>query len=226
MHEENLWEIKFEHLKHLHKRRAEAIALLLELKHDDVLLDVGCGEGYVTSFFLNQAGFTVGLDVSLRHLKIAKTKLPASSTDFCRGDALNLPFRSACFDKIAVLEVLEHLRRPRICVREADRCAKKNALIVISVPWREKIRHEYNEKLGSHVPKWGHLHSFSERDIVSFLPSPYALIVKKHLPNTDIHKITWLPLIRHLPIRIWLKLNDKLGRIEKGYWVIFKFKKL
>ena len=161
--------------------------------------------------------------MSLKRLKIAKTKLPASNTDFCRGDALNLPFRSACFDKIAVLE---HLRRPGICVREADRCAKKNALIVISVPRREKIRHVRNEKSGNLVPKWGHLRSFSERDIVSFLPSFYALIARKYLPNTDIHKITWLPLIKRLPIRIWLKLNDKLGKIKKGYRVIFKFKKL
>jgi len=226
MHRENLGKIiNFEHLKHLHKRRAEVSALLLEIERDDVVLDVGCREGYVTSFFLDQAGFTVGLDVSLEHLKIAKTKLPASNTDFCRGDASNLPFRSASFDKIAVLEVLEHLRRPGICVREADRCAKKNALIVISVPWREKRRYVRDEKSGSLVPKWGHLHSFSEKDIVSFLPSFYALIVRKYLPNTNIHMITWLPLIKRLPIRIWLKLNDKLGKIKRGYWVIFKFKK-
>jgi len=226
MSNQNLWEIDAEYIKHQHKRRAEVVALLLELKQNDVVLDIGCGEGYITSFLLGQAGFVVGLDVSSDHVKIAKSKLNASNVDFCRGDTSNLPFRPSCFDKITALEVLEHLPNLEMSVEEIDRCAKENAVLVISVPWKEKIPHQRHKKTGRHVPRWGHLHSFDDADIASLLPSYYALVIKKHLPNTYIHLITWLPVLRHLPPRNWLRINDILGKIRKGYWVIYKFKKV
>ena len=230
MSKQNLWECSFEFIKHQQKRRAEVVTLLLEPKRNDVVLDVGCHEGYIMSFFAGQAGFVVGLDVSLDAIKIAKSKLNASNLDFCRGDASKLPFRPSCFDKMTVLEVLEHLPNLEMSVEEIDRCAKENAVLVISLPWKEKIPHlparMPHKETGRLVPRWGHLHSFDDADIASLLPSYYALIIKKHLPNTYIHLITWLPVLRHLPLRNWLRINDILGKIRKGYWVICKFKKV
>ena len=226
MSSQNLWKFGFEFIKHQQKRRAEITTLLLEPKRNDVVLDVGCHEGYLTSFFVGQADFVVGLDISSNAIKIAKSKLSASNLDFCRGDASKLPFRSSCFDKIAVLEVLEHLPNPGMCAEEIGRCAKDNATLAISVPWEEKIPHARHKQSGKLVPRWGHLHSFDDAEMASLLPSYYALVVKKHLPNTYIHLITWLPVLRHLPLRNWLRINDILGKIRKGYWVIYKFKKV
>lgn len=226
MSNQNLWEFSFEFIKHQQKRRAEVTTLLLEPKRNDVVLDVGCHEGYIMSFFVGQAGFVVGLDMSSDAIKIAKSKLSASNLDFCRGDASNLPFRSSCFDKITVLEVLEHLPNLGMGVEEVDRCAKDNAILVISVPRKEKIPYVRHKKSGKLVPRWGHLHSFDDTDIVSLLPNYYTLITKKHLPNTYFHLITWLPILRHLPLRNWLRINDILGTIRRGYWVIYKFKKV
>lgn len=221
MFRQNIWQIKSRFTKHALKRRAEVTALVSELRHSDIVLDVGCRDGYITSFFVGQSGFVVGLDLSLDTLKTAKSKLTTSNIDFCRGDANKLPFRSLCFDKVMALQLLEHLPRLDICIEEIDRCAKNNAILTISVPWKEKI-----PRVKGGIPRWGHLHSFSERGVISLLPNYYTLVARKNLPNAYIDLITSLPILNRLPLKTWLAINDVLGKIKMGYWAIYKFKKL
>jgi len=223
---ENIWQIRSRFVKHAHKIRAEVTAHVSQAGPGDLVLDVGCREGYITSFLVDKCDFVVGLDISREFLKIAKSKLRGSKIDFCQGDATKLPFKSLCFDKIMVLELLEHLTDPRACVKEVDRCAGNDAILTLSLPWKEKIPYVKHKHSGRLVPRWGHLHSFSEKDVVSFLPSYYELVTKKNLPNFYLHVITSLPILNHLPLKTWLAINNALGKINKGYWAIYKFKKL
>lgn len=75
---QNIWELK-DRSAHMQRRRAQTTALYLDLKPNDIVLDLGCTERFVTSF-LARASFVVGIDVSMDSLPIQspwnKMKLP------------------------------------------------------------------------------------------------------------------------------------------------------
>ena len=51
-----------------------------------------------------------------------------------RGDALNLPFPAACFDRVICSEVLEHVNDPGQALAELVRVLKPGGLAALSVP--------------------------------------------------------------------------------------------
>jgi len=210
---QSIWTLKGQ-LWERQKRRAESILLLLNGESKDFILDVGCGDGFMTSFLQGYTNFVVGVDSSSVELKIAKLKLKLPNFHFVRGDACALPFRPSTFNKITILEVLEHLPKPKLCVEEVDRCANDDVVLVVSVPFKEK--------LSEHTSIWGHLHSFKLSDVISFFPENYKVECVIHLPNLPI--ISLSKIFSCFPTNLWLTLNRLLGRIKKGYWVILKLR--
>jgi len=116
--------------RHRQQRRAQVTVFYLNPQKEDVILDVGCAEGFVTSYFL-KADFVIGLELSENSLKIAKQKLGTYNVQFIRADAMAIPIRASSIDKITVLEVLEHLpteSQQRLC-REIDRVLRRGELL-------------------------------------------------------------------------------------------------
>lgn len=97
--EQNIWEIKNAIDKHKHKRRAEVVTFLLELQSNDLVLDVGCSEGYITSFFADQAGFVVGASAPLSRATLyVPSSDPSSTNTFILIDG----FEEVMFSRIFV----------------------------------------------------------------------------------------------------------------------------
>jgi ubiquinone/menaquinone biosynthesis C-methylase UbiE len=59
------------------------------------ILDVACGTGFLTRYL---RGEVTGLDASEKMLKMAQETVPEAT--FIRGDAFNLPFPDASFDRV------------------------------------------------------------------------------------------------------------------------------
>jgi ubiquinone/menaquinone biosynthesis C-methylase UbiE len=208
--------------RHRQQRRAQVITFYLNPQKEDVILDVGCAEGFVTSYFL-KAGFVIGLELSENSLKIAKQKLGADNVQFIRADATAIPIRASSIDKITVLEVLEHLpieSQQRLC-REIDRVLRRGGALIITVPYKEQITYTRCIHCGKLTPVWGHLHSMDEGKVSQLLPQNYALISSYHFPNVEI--VSASTIFQHLPFRFWLLLNNLLGRIRKGYWILLQY---
>jgi ubiquinone/menaquinone biosynthesis C-methylase UbiE len=219
--DQNIWELSGR-ARHRQERRAQVTAFYLRPKESDIILDVGCGEGFITSHFL-KASFVVGLDLSKSSLKIAKQKLKANNVQFIRADATSIPLRESSVDKAVVLEVLEHLpieSQQRLC-REIDRVLKKGGTLIITVPYKEQINYTRCIHCGKLTPLWGHLHSMDEGKVSELLPPNYALVSSCHFPNVEI--VSTSAVFQHLSFRFWLFLNGLLGRIRKGYWVLLKY---
>ena len=68
-------------------------------------LDVACGTAFLTRHL---RGAVVGLDQSEAMLEIARSRAPGF--EFIRGDALNLPFPDASFDRVFTSHFYGHLR--------------------------------------------------------------------------------------------------------------------
>src|SRR5213082_2157396 len=71
------------------------------------ILDVGCCPGYVSATAAERGAIPIGLDFSEEMIAIAKKKFPR--IEFRQGDAQNLPFPDASFDRVVANFALLHL---------------------------------------------------------------------------------------------------------------------
>src|SRR6184192_1010861 len=86
------------------------------------ILDVGCGPGYVSAAAAERGAIPIGLDFSEEMIAIAKQKFPR--IEFRQGDAQNLPFPDASFDRVVANFALLHLANPARACAEAARVLK------------------------------------------------------------------------------------------------------
>jgi SAM-dependent methyltransferase len=69
-----------------------------EVAGNSSVLDVGCGPGYVAAAAAERGATPRGLDFSKEMVTIAQKRFP--HIEFCEGDAQNLPFTDATFDRV------------------------------------------------------------------------------------------------------------------------------
>lgn len=86
------------------------------------VLDVGCGPGYVSAAAMERGAVAQGIDFSKEMVAIAKKMF--SQSEFRVGDAQNLSFADASFDRVLANFALLHLSDPERAMAEACRVLK------------------------------------------------------------------------------------------------------
>jgi SAM-dependent methyltransferase len=147
------------------------------------LLDVGCGGGLFLRMMLERGFRSVGLDFSLDAARVAwrQQAVPA----LC-GTLDRAPLRPGAFTCITMFHVLEHLRDPRVFLREAHRLLVSGGRLVVQVPnagsWQCRLLgHLWN---GMDVPR--HLFDFRDRDLEKLLAGcGFEIIRRKYFSLRD-----------------------------------------
>jgi 2-polyprenyl-3-methyl-5-hydroxy-6-metoxy-1,4-benzoquinol methylase len=162
---------------------------LSELLHNHMpgqMLDVGCGEGYPLQAISFTGNSTRVVAMDLYPEALRSPPLNAFGCDLCCGSIENMPFLNRSFDLVLCLEVLEHLRRPDLALREVRRVCR--GIAVFSVPreplWRflNVVRGAYLRKMGN-TP--GHACHWSRRSFLTFLQSEFHVVqVRSPMPWT------------------------------------------
>ena len=93
-----------------------------KIKSGMMVLDVACGPGYVSDAVRKGGATPKGIDFSEKMIAIAKTTF--SNLSFIQGDAQNLPFEDARFDRVLINFGLLHLSHPEKGCAEACRVLK------------------------------------------------------------------------------------------------------
>lgn len=109
-----------------HKDTFEKSGILAGLASGDMVLDVGCGKGYVSHALADTGKTVVGIDFVMEPLLFAKRKFERGALNglFVRADMFNLPFKDKSFKFAYSLGVLEHNRNIAQPVREMGRVLK------------------------------------------------------------------------------------------------------
>lgn len=120
---------RYDHFLNLDLSKVESFQTIKEwLKGRKRIVDIGCGVGYLTSFWK-----AVGIDNDPQAIKIAKKRFP--KTKFILGDATKkLPFKTNSIDAVVCYNILEHLPdegREKF-FKEAKRVLKKDGLFIAS----------------------------------------------------------------------------------------------
>src|SRR5438552_1205975 len=104
------------------------------------VLDVGAGPGYVSDAAAERGATPIGLDFSKQMVSIAKKMFP--EIEFREGDAQNLPFADATFDRVLANFALLHLSDPERACTEARRVLKTGGRFAFTV-WAEATDNPY-----------------------------------------------------------------------------------
>jgi ubiquinone/menaquinone biosynthesis C-methylase UbiE len=221
MNQQNIWELKGSQLIRQIKR-AEVVKQMLKHSKAKQILDIGCAEGFITNYLSQLQAQVIGIDIDYS-LKIAKNEV--KNADFIQASITHLPFKDGTFEAATLLEILEHLPNAAINkgIAEVNRVLKSGGTLIVSVPYKEKITYTRCIHCGKLTPLWGHIQSFDENKLKSLLPQNYAQIEKKHIPNIEL--LSCQRIFGIFPLQIWLIINNILGLIRKGYWIILKYKK-
>jgi SAM-dependent methyltransferase len=127
------------------------------------VLDVGCGEGVLTSEWAERLGERriVGIDLDDPKLRAEWEKRSRPNLEYRAEEATRLSFGDGEFDMATAIEVLEHVPEPEQTLAEMARVAERRLLV--SVPrepiWRmvNMARGAYWKSLGNtpgHVNHW------------------------------------------------------------------------
>lgn len=115
------------------------------------LLDVGCGSALVADLLADLDGHYVGTDLAHHHLVYALSKPRPDDVRLRRSvlaaDAERMPVADASVDVVVWSEVIEHLVRPELAVREIARVLRPGGTLVMTtnnaseVPLRSPLSH-------------------------------------------------------------------------------------
>ena len=103
--------------------------LLCKIHSDNKLLDIGCGTGHWTEFFINRGYKVTGVDSSEEMLKIAKGK--NLDAEFILGNSGNLQIEDESYSIIITITMLEFVGNQEISIQEMYRILKKGGWLIV-----------------------------------------------------------------------------------------------
>jgi SAM-dependent methyltransferase len=180
----------------------------LRVQPGDRLLDAGCGEGRHCFGALERGARVVGLDLDRPSIDAGAGRLRERAGELdslgamLQGNAFQLPFPDASFDRVICSEVMEHVHDFRGAARELARVTRPGGTVAVTIPTATsehlylRLGDEYFESPG------GHIRIFRPRDLAEGLAAagfatlscgfahglhtPYwVLRSAMHLPDAD-----------------------------------------
>ncbi len=149
----------------------------LNLQPGHRFLDLGAGAGRHSFEALKRGAITTSLDYSPNDLPNVKNLMWAmvdggevdadAHFGVIRGDALNLAFDDASFDRIIISEVLEHIADDRAALAEVMRVLKPGGILAATVPaWGpEKICWALSAEYHAPLSEGGHVRVYTETEL-------------------------------------------------------------
>lgn len=133
----NLWTLSKRHNRYFQDMiRYDRILKNLP-KQPQKILDLGCGDGYLSFLMAQQGHQVVSLDLSLNRLKKFRDIAREYGIEQKIGDVKQTGLKDQSFDVIVTSEVLEHIEGYPAVLLEAARLLKANGVLIITVPHDE-----------------------------------------------------------------------------------------
>ena len=130
-------------------RMLHVAADIAQLSGRETVLEIGCGNGELTSVLAQRSRFVAVVDTSTRALEATRAACAAQgfgNVDFLEGDARRLPIESGSFDVVYIHMLLHHVISAQQVLAEARRVLKPGGCVVVTeimpsnVPAQQRIQ--------------------------------------------------------------------------------------
>jgi ubiquinone/menaquinone biosynthesis C-methylase UbiE len=117
----------------LSQRHRKALEYL-QVRPGEAILDIGCGRGELLRACNERGGNSVGIDYSSAAIRISRHG--QDNIALIQASATALPFREETFDKVIMLDIVEHLSLDDlfIALRDVKRVLKNQGQVLIHTP--------------------------------------------------------------------------------------------
>jgi SAM-dependent methyltransferase len=140
------------------ERRAILARELRRLPSRGLVLDIGAAAGGNTAVLRKHGWQAVAVDYSEAAVAIGKTRGVAA----IRADARRLPARSAAFDLVTALDVLEHVEEDYLLAGEIRRTLRPGGTALIAVPCDMTLWSAHDDAVG-------HFRRYSRETLTSLI---------------------------------------------------------
>ncbi|HEX6150016.1 class I SAM-dependent methyltransferase [Nocardioides sp.] len=121
-------------------RVVERLLDAAEVDHDEHVLDVATGPGYVAAAAMGRGAHVVGVDIAAAMVTLARTLRP--EIEFRQADAERLPFAEDSFDAVLGNFLILHVGSPERVIAELTRVLRPGGRVALStwdVPERARL---------------------------------------------------------------------------------------
>jgi SAM-dependent methyltransferase len=156
--------LDFKSMNRGHNLIYENVARVLELKPEDDLLEVACGNGFFLKMYATDVHSVAGLDISEPSVALAakknKDRVTAGTARFVCGEASRLPWEDNKFTVATCMGTFPWLSKPLDTLKEIYRVLRPAGRSVISVEWHKGDGIDRSKE----IERFGH-QSWSEADV-------------------------------------------------------------
>jgi len=182
---------------------------------EGIVLDYGCGPGYLLDILVSNKIDCNGVDFSEESVNLVNSRY--KNNRYYKGSKIiknNIPFEDNTFDLIICLETLEHINKDKLnlLLDEFHRVLKKESgFLFITVPNNEDLGKSmaYCPECGSIFHRYQHINSFNIKSLSGLLDAHnfrasicnitnfelFQRSIKKKSGRLDLRYIKGLPLI-------------------------------
>lgn len=188
------------------ERRVHQYILSKINKNSLSVLDVGTGSAWVAEHFQNTSVKVVSLDISKKNVLIANQKYPSDNHSPIVADSYTLPFIDNSFDTVIASEIIEHVISPKDFVAELYRVVKFNGKLIVTTPYKEKLRYYLCIHCNKKTPVHAHIHSFDENKLIELSPEKFN-VSWSVFGNKFLLFVRTYVLLQYFPFWLW-KITD------------------
>jgi 2-polyprenyl-3-methyl-5-hydroxy-6-metoxy-1,4-benzoquinol methylase len=175
-----------------------------------LILDAGCGKGWLANYFLKKNRQVISMDISTVNPIRVLDENPHPNHAGLIADVFNIPVKNNSIDCIVASEIMEHLYEPGLFIDKAMEKLKTGGKLVITSPYDEKIEYYLCVHCNLPTPKNAHLHSFNKQNIKAIMSDKPVDWTMKCFANKYLIKSRFNLILSFLPYNIW-KLVDRLA---------------
>lgn len=173
-----------------------------------LILDVGCGNGWVAKHF-SRARKVISMDIARRNVEKVQAESNNENHNGLIADVYHLPLLPGSIDCIIAAEIIEHVPDPATFIELLLKAIKPGGSLIISTPYKEKIEYYLCVHCNKPTPKNAHLHSFDEFKMAGYVPKGYNYAIKVFSNKWMLKFRTYL-LTRPLSVKVWTAV-DKIA---------------
>jgi ubiquinone/menaquinone biosynthesis C-methylase UbiE len=134
-----------------HKPIYENVAQALELRPEDDLIEVACGNGYFLKKYASHVHSVAGLDLSELSVKLAtnrnRDRIAAGTAEFVQGDASKLPWEDNKFSAATAMGSFPGFPEPIKSLKEMYRVLRPGGRAVISLEWNAEDGKDHSKEI-------------------------------------------------------------------------------
>jgi len=133
----------------------------------DRVLDVGCGEGIITSLLARECPHVIGCDYSAEAVEIAAREHP--TLQFVYSNSTYLRFENSSFTKVVLSEVAEHLLPVQLTrtLEEVHRVLASGGMLILSTPLTGQ---------GMHTSTYAHIHEYADVELDALMRKAFTSV--------------------------------------------------